>query len=727
MPARKRVSARSVRGISERGWGPARNKIMCGIAGFVSPYRLDDGATARGVGMRDIITHRGPDDAGLHRDSHAVLAHRRLSIVDLTSGHQPLANENGTIWIVFNGEIYNHAEIRHDLEARGHRYKTRSDTETIVHAYEEWGDECIHRFRGMFAFALWDAPKQRLLLVRYSLGIKPLYWTRVGDLLLFGSEIKALLASGRVEAQPNTAVIPEVLSTRYVSGSETMFRGINKLLPGHLLVFERGKTRIRQYWDVPVGRPEGLHYDGHGGSRAGFQARPGESVVERFRSLLEESVRLRLMSDVPLGMFLSGGIDSSAVAALMARMIDRPLQTFSVAFKERAFNELEYSRDVARTIGADAHEIVIDDRGFFGALPKLVWHEDEPIAHPSSVPLYFVSALARRQVTVVLTGEGSDELLAGYGKYPRVTWNWRAGTVYERMMPRTVRRSIAHNLTSLLPARAARYATRSFLAMDRTPASMCFDNFAAIRLADQRRLLAPALRLMATAGRAYGPSVAYFDRPNGSSTLLDRLLYADIKTYLVELLMKQDQMSMATSIESRVPFLDHKLVEFGAGLPDDWKLSGWTTKRILREAMSDVLPTSILNRPKIGFPVPFAAWTRGPWHAVARDVLLDRRTRERGIFDPAGIEHVLREHAAGRTDGGDRIWSLLNLELWYRTFIDREGVQTLPEIGARAVNDDRSCGCPPPPRLRRVRRSSPELAGERRLKGPATHKEKMAS
>src|SRR5436309_748097 len=579
---------------------------MCGIAGFASPYRLDDGATARGVAMRDIITHRGPDDAGLHRDSHAVLAHRRLSIVDLSSGHQPLGNEDETIWIVFNGEIYNHAEIRHDLEARGHRYKTRSDTETIVHAYEEWGDECVHRFRGMFAFALWDAPKQRLLLVRDRLGIKPLYWTHVGDLLLFGSEIKALLASGRVEAQPNTEVIPEVLSTRYVSGSETMFRGIHKLLPGHLLVFGRGTTHIRQYWDVPVGshQPSAISPD----------------VVSEFRSLLEESVRLRLMSDVPLGMFLSGGIDSSAVAALMARMIDRPLQTFSVAFKERAFNELEYSRDVARAIGADAHEIVIDDRDFFGALPKLVWHEDEPIAHPSSVPLYFVSALARRQVTVVLTGEGSDELLAGYGKYPRVTWNWRAGTVYERMMPRAVRRSIAHNLTSLLPAKAARYATRSFLAMDRTPESMCFDNFAAIRLADQRRLLAPALRLMATAGRAYGRSVAYFDRPNGSSTLLDRLLYADIKTYLVELLMKQDQMSMATSIESRVPFLDHKLVEFGAGLPDDWKLSGWTTKRILREAMSDVLPTSILNRPKMGFPVPFASWTRDAWDGMVREV-----------------------------------------------------------------------------------------------------------
>src|SRR2546422_3501071 len=521
---------------------------MCGIAGLVGADGLHPDDRARAIRMREVIRHRGPDEAGLWGDDRALLAHRRLSIVDLNSGQQPLANEDRTIWIAFNGEIYNHAEIRRDLEAHGHAYRTRSDTETIVHAYEQWGDECVHRLRGMFVFAVWDARRRRLLLVRDRLGIKPLYWARVGDTLLFGSEIKAILASDLITPQANREVLSEILSTRYTSATDTMFRGIHKLLPGHLLVYERGGITTRQYWDVPAGRPEGLR---DAGRRAGLPACRDGDIVARFRSLLEESVRLRLMSDVPLGMFLSGGIDSSAIAALMARMIDRPLQTFSVAFKDRAFNELEYAREVARAIKADSHEIVIDDRDFFTALPKLVWHEDEPIAHPSSVPLYFVSALARRHVTVVLTGEGSDELLAGYGKYPRVTWNWRAGTIYERMMPRAVRRSIAHNLTSLLPARAARYATRSFLAMDRTPESMCFDNFAAIRLADQRRLLAPALRLMATAGRAYGPSVAYFDRPNGSSTLLDRLLYADIKTYLVELLMKQDQMSMATSIESR--------------------------------------------------------------------------------------------------------------------------------------------------------------------------------
>jgi len=614
--------------------------------------------------MRDVITHRGPDEEGLYCDDMAALAHRRLSIVDLSTGQQPLSNEDGSVWVVFNGEIYNHADVRPELQARGHVYRTKSDTETIVHAYEQWGDDCVQRFRGMFAFALWDARKRRLLLTRDRLGVKPLYWCRAGNVLLFGSEIKAILASGLVEARPNYAVLPEVLSTRYTSGTETLFCGVHKLMPGHQLVFEDGKTTIRQYWDLPARSHEPSAIS-HG------------DVVSQFRNLLTESVRLRLMSDVPLGMFLSGGIDSSAIAALMAKMIDRPLQTFSVAFKERAFNELSYARDVATAIGAERHEIVIDDRDFFGALPRLVWHEDEPIAHPSSVPLYFVSELARKHVTVVLTGEGSDELLAGYGKYLRLEWNWRAGTIYERVVPKAIRNGIASAVVPLLPRRLARLANRTFLTMERTPEAMFLDNFASIRIGDQRRLLAPGLRDMATSAQAYGDSIAYFNQPNGNSTLLDRLLYADVKTYLVELLMKQDQMSMAASIESRVPFLDHVLVEFAASLPDEWKRSGFTTKRVLREAMKGLLPESILQRPKMGFPVPFAHWTRGGWSDPVRDVLLDRRARERGLFDPQAIDALLRDHAAGRTEGGDRIWSLFNLELWHRTFVDGEGVQTL--------------------------------------------------
>jgi asparagine synthase (glutamine-hydrolysing) len=658
---------------------------MCGIAGIVSSGRLDDHALARATQMRDVLAHRGPDAAGVHADAHAVLAHRRLSIVDLSAGQQPLPNEDRSIWVTFNGEIYNHADVRDELDARGHRYRTRSDTETIVHAYEAWGDDCVHRFRGMFAFGIWDAPRRRLLLARDRLGIKPLYWTRAGDALLFASEIKALLASGLVRPETDRSLIPELLSTRYISGTKTLFRGIYKLLPGHVLVFENGTVTIRQYWDLPeTGRPEGLHddrtRDGRRDERrdersAGPQA--CRDVVEQFRERLTHCVRSHLMSDVPLGMFLSGGIDSSAIAALMAPMLGRPLKTFSVAFRDRAFNELEYARTVSSALRAEAHEIVIDDKDFFQALPAMVWHEDEPIAHPSSIPLYFVSALARRSVTVVLTGEGSDELLAGYGKYPRIAWNWRAGTIYERMLPKPVRASIASGLVPRLPASIGRHARRSFLAMNRTPESMVFDNFAAIRLRDQRELLSAALRTGATDAEAYGTSMAYFRQPRSGTSLLDRLLYADIKTYLVELLMKQDQMSMAASIESRVPFLDHTLVEFAWHLPEAWKLSGWTTKRVLRQSMKGLLPESILNRPKMGFPVPFARWTRGAWNSVARDVLLDRRSRERGIVDPAAVQRLLDAHAAGRTDGGDRIWSLMNLELWHRTFIDGEGVQTL--------------------------------------------------
>ncbi len=638
---------------------------MCGIAGIVATERLRAEDIAPLPKMRDVIAHRGPDEAGQHVDACAGLVHRRLSIVDLAAGQQPLANEDESIWIVFNGEIYNHASIRPQLEAAGHRYKTRCDTETIVHAYEQWGDACVERFRGMFAFAIWDAPKRRLLLARDRLGIKPLYWTRVGNRLLFGSEIKAILASGLVSAEANEPAIPELLSTRYLSGTETLFKGIHRLLPGHLLVFEDGQVATRQWWDVPVGREN---------DEAATIS--DDRAVAEFRARLEDAVRTRLMADVPLGMFLSGGLDSSAIAALMAGMIDRPLQTFSVAFKQRAFSELDYARQVSSAIRADAHEIVIDDHDFFGALPKLVWHEDEPIAHTSSVPLYFVSRLAREHVKVVLTGEGSDELLAGYAKYGKALINWRAGGLWS-VAPEPMRRFIADTIVPRLPRRLGRYAERSFLAMPRTPEAMFFDNFAAMGMRRQASLLAPRMASLSTSESAYAASRAYFDAPNGTSTMLDRLLYTDLKTYLVELLMKQDQMSMAASIESRVPFLDHHLVEFAAALPPRMKLRGFTTKWILREAVKTILPREILTRPKMGFPVPFDVWMRGAWADTARDVLLDPRTRQRGLIDPDAVSRTIDAHVAGTMRAGDLIWSLMNLELWYRTFVDGAGVQTL--------------------------------------------------
>src|SRR6476646_2401248 len=444
-----------------------------------------------------------------------------------------------------------------------------------------------------------------------------------------------MLESGLIKPQSREDALPELLGTRYLSGAETLFKGIYRLQPGHTLVFERGDIAIRQYWDIPSRQ-----------QADGVDRLSDADVVRRFRDLLEESVRIRLMADVPLGMFLSGGLDSSAIAALMAKLIDRPLQTFSVAFKPRSYSELDYARQVATAIKADSHEVVIDDQDFFGALPRLIWHEDEPIAHPSSIPLYFVSALARDHVKVVLTGEGSDELLAGYGKYPRALANWRAGAAYQRV-PSPMRQWIASSVVPKVPGTLGRYAARSFLGMPRTPEAMFFDNFAAIGLRRPATLLAPRVASLATAERAYGPSRSFFDAANGRSTTLDRLLYADMKTYLVELLMKQDQMSMAASIESRVPFLDHRLVEFAAALPPRMKLRGLTTKWILREAVREILPAEILTRKKMGFPVPFGIWLRGSGAGIARDVLLDSRARQRGLTDPAAVAALIDGHASG--------------------------------------------------------------------------------
>jgi asparagine synthase (glutamine-hydrolysing) len=638
---------------------------MCGIAGFASSGVLALEDRVRAGQMADVLEHRGPDGVGLWTDDHAALVHRRLSIVDLAGGHQPLSNEVGSIWVSFNGEIYNHRDLRAQLEASGHRYRTHSDTETIVHAYEEWGDECVHRLRGMFAFAMWDAPRRRLLLVRDRLGIKPLYWARSGVRVVFASEIKAILASGLVIPEANDSVLPELLATRYVSGAETLFKGVHALLPGHRLVFEDDRVRTEQYWDVPLDGPD-----------PELARLPDVDIVDRFRSKLKESVRLHLMSDVRVGVFLSGGIDSTAIAALMAGELDRPVDAFSVAFADRSCNELAYAREAARFIGATSHEVVIDDHDFFGALPRALWHEDEPIAHPSSIPLHFVSALARDHVKVVLTGEGSDELLAGYGKYPRALLNWTAGGVYEQLVPDALRSAVATTMVPHVPGRVGQLVRRSFLAMPRRPAEMFLDNFAGMPLQLQRSLL----RTTAANSRdVYAASLAYFESSPERTGILDRLLYTDIKTYLVELLMKQDQMSMSMSIESRVPFLDHELVEFASRLPQRMKLNRFTTKRVLREAAKGLIPPAILDRPKMGFPVPFSRWVQNGWNSVARDVLLDRQTGERGLLDQEAVERLLDAHRDGSQSGGDAIWALMNLELWYRTFIDGEGIQTLPE------------------------------------------------
>src|SRR6266536_844162 len=584
---------------------------MCGINGIAlsskSRRSIDVAVLKR---MRDIITHRGPDDDGLFIDGRIGLGHRRLSIVDVASGHQPMTNEDGTLYITYNGEIYNHADFRSALEAKGHIYETHCDTETILHLYEEHGESCVEYLRGMFAFAIWDQKKRELFIARDRLGVKPLYYVHTEDgSLYFGSEIKTLLVAGAVKAEINFSVLPDYLANHATSGEETLFRGVKRLLPGHILQWRDGEIKIKRYWDVSF-------------KKGSQERRSDQDYIEEWSDLFRTSVRLRLMADVPLGMFLSGGIDSSAIAAVMSGMVDEPIKTFSVAFKERDANELEYARLVANAFKTNHHEIVVSPEDFFAALPKLVWHEDEPLAHPSSVALYFVSHLAAQHVKVVLTGEGSDELLAGYARYRKTIYNLSIGARYHSLTPTAMKGAIRNQIEGMPAASKVRQKLlRTFLSLPADIESIYFDNFAVFPRAMQADLLTPEARERIGAIDPYAGVRAALKQTDAES-LLDRLLYADIKTYLHELLMKQDQMSMAASLESRVPFLDHKLVEFTSSLPERLKLRGWTTKYVLRQSMKDVLPKQILARPKMGFPVPIGAWFRGEYSSIIDEYVL---------------------------------------------------------------------------------------------------------
>ena len=639
---------------------------MCGINGIAlasnSRRSLDVRELER---MRDVLTHRGPDDAGMFvdaREGRIGLGHRRLSIVDVLAGHQPMTNEDGTLHIIYNGEIYNHADLRASLETRGHVYQTHCDTETILHLYEEHGPRCVEHLRGMFAFAIWDQKKRELFIARDRLGVKPLYYAQTdGASLYFASEIKALLETGAIRAELNYSALPDYLANHAPSGEETLFRGIKRLLPGHTLRWRDGSLEIKEYWNVSFQRDEN-------------RKRSDADYIAEWSDLFRESVRLRLMADVPLGMFLSGGIDSSAIAAVMSGMVAEPIKTFSVAFAEREANELEYARLVAQTFKTNHHEIVVKPADFFAALPKLVWHEDEPLAHPSSVALYFVAQLASRHVKVVLTGEGSDELLAGYGRYRKTVLNVQLGTRYQQLAPAGIRKAIRQQIEGLSPgSRARQKLQRTFLTLSPDLESIYFDNFAVFPRVMQNDLLTPDTqeRLGVSAGDPYSVMRGVLAETDATS-LLDRLLHADIKTYLHELLMKQDQMSMAASIESRVPFLDHKLVEFSAALPERLKLRGATTKYILRESMKGMLPEAILSRPKMGFPVPVGAWFRGAFRNVIDEYVLSERAIGRGVFEPSFVRSLVQQHQVGGEDHSERLWALVNFEIWQRQFFDGE-------------------------------------------------------
>ena len=628
---------------------------MCGINGIIlsqgSGRQVDE---RRLIAMRDILEHRGPDDGGIFVDGCVGLGHRRLSIVDVAHGAQPMSS--GDCVIVYNGEVYNHADTREDLAARGHKFQNRSDTETILALYREYGRDCVDHLRGMFAFAIWDKAKQELFIARDRFGVKPLYYVHADDgSFYFASEIKALFAAGAVKAEINFNALPDQFANHGTSGDETLFRGVKRLLPGHTLVWKDGKIAIREFWDLEF---EPKH-----------EPQSDAEYIEEWRELFRKSVELRLMADVPLGMFLSGGIDSSAIAAMMSGMVDGPIKTFSVGFAEREANELEYARLVANKFGTDHHEITITPEEFFEVLPKLVWHEDEPMGFIASVPLYFVSKLAQQHVKVVLTGEGSDETLAGYGRYAKALKLLEYGERYESVTPTFLRDAVRGGVATL-PSVLNRKLNRTFLSRESDIENLFFDNFAVFPKAMQRRMFNREMRERIETENPFARQKSWLDK-TAAEDVLDRLLYADTKTYLHELLMKQDQMSMAASVESRVPFLDHKLVEFTARMPREMKLRGGTTKWILREAMKGILPAEILDRPKMGFPVPVGKWFRGQFKHIVDEFVLSERARTRGIFDAGFVRDLVAEHNAG-VNHDERLWSLVNFEIWQRQFIDGE-------------------------------------------------------
>jgi asparagine synthase (glutamine-hydrolysing) len=625
---------------------------MCGIAGivnFVPEAPVDEGRLKR---MQQVLVHRGPDGEGTAILGQVGLAHRRLSIIDVRGGHQPMCTPEQSVWITFNGEIYNFQALRQDLVRFGYAFRTHSDTEVILNAYEHYGEDCVRYLRGMFAFALWDRPRGKLLLARDRLGIKPLYYCRSGDTLLFASEIKAILAAG-ISASFNRKILTEFLAMRFVAGPETFYEGIEKLLPGRILTWTRETgLRCRRYWQLPTS----------------LDTEPSSQPerARRVRQDLEEAIKYHLVSDVPVGLFLSGGIDSSAIGALMARRTQGPVHSFAVGFGDRQCDELRYARLAAGAIGSRHHEVTLTADAFFAALPRLVWHEDEPIAFPSSIALYFVARLARAHVKVVLTGEGADELFLGYNRYRVTAWNERLGRPYIGAIPYVLRERVRHGVQRL-PGPMRRYAARSFLGVKPGIRNLLYENFSVFPQSWHGALLADR---SLTSFNPYRCELECFGEAPGG--LLERMSYVDLQTYLVELLMKQDQMSMAASVESRVPFLDHRLVERAAAMPGRYKLRGWRTKAVLRDAVRDLLPREIMTRRKMGFPVPLGVWLRGRYGTLAESLVLGPRARERGLFDPNFVARMVREHRAGAANHADRLWLLMNLEIWQRVFLDGE-------------------------------------------------------
>jgi asparagine synthase (glutamine-hydrolysing) len=628
---------------------------MCGITGFIDmwdPGAIRDNETRGQLldRMCRVITHRGPDDQGILLREGIALGMRRLSIIDLAGGHQPMSGEDGSVTIVFNGEIYNFLEIEASLLARGHSFQTRSDTEAIVHAYEEFGAGCLELLRGMFAFAIWDDRARKLFVARDRAGKKPLYYTVTPKgTLVFGSELKSLLEHPEVNREINPEALDAYFTLGYVPDPLTIFQNVHKLPPGHYLTFAAGRIDIQEYWDFNF-EPA--------------QSRREEDYLEELLFLLDESVRLRLISDVPLGAFLSGGIDSSTIVALMARHMGQPVKTFSIGFREDSYNELKYARVAAKKFGTDHHEFFVTP-DICSIVDELVWHFDEPFADSSAIPTYVVSKLAREHVTVILSGDGGDELFAGYTRY--VVERKRGAFSH---LPAVVRKGLLKPLSHRLPHGMLGRNFIHNVALDKVERYL--DSLSIFTCLNKESLYTDSFRRALHGANTVAHSFRDYAARISTGEDIDKLLYIDSKTYLPgDILTKVDRMSMAASLEARAPLLDHKLIEFVARTPASLKLSGYETKYLLKRAIKDLVPAEILNRPKQGFGVPMQDWINKQLRERIRDTL--GGIQQRGYIEPAYVNVLLDEHERGRRDHSMALWSLFMFELWHRQFLDGGG------------------------------------------------------
>jgi asparagine synthase (glutamine-hydrolysing) len=625
---------------------------MCGIAGFVLPGAARD-AGRRLQAMTDRVRHRGPDGEGFFVQAtadggHTIgLGHRRLAIIDLATGDQPMTRQSAGVTLVFNGEIYNFAALRAELEGKGHRFRTSSDTEVLLNAYVEWGPACVARLSGMFAFALWDERRQRLMLARDPFGKKPLFIAEAAGRILFGSEIKAILAFGDPPPALDRAALADYFVYRYVPAPHTLFAGITKLMPGSYAIWEDGALTETPFYRPPYGdAPD-----------ADAAASPVEPVAA-FRAALDEAVRVRMVADVPFGAFLSGGIDSSAIVALMSRHSAQPVNTFAVGFREARYSELPYAALVARRFGTRHTELTIAADDLMQYLPLLIDHQDAPVAEASNIPIYLISREAAKSVKMVLTGEGSDELLGGY---PKHTAERYLVPLYQRLVPAAAHDRVVAPLLNALPYRFRRIKILAASIALRDARERMARWMGALDYAERDRLLA------GVAERRPADPAPFAADPRRSA--LERVLYFDQTSWLPDnLLERGDRITMAASIEARMPFMDIGLARLMARLPDRWRIRGLTRKYILRAAMRDVLPPAILERPKIGFRVPINEWFRGPMRGFVRELVDAPGSLTRTLCDRGTIDRTLAEHEAGRQNHEKLIWILVNLELFQRRF-----------------------------------------------------------